>query len=305
MAAPAWAASDEAAHTRAAIDGFVRAAAALEQGDRAAAAQNLDGMSASVTGLRTSAARYSELARTMESACQTRSVAVVNEIQATYQQEQQKQDELAQLQARSQNLEAQAQQLQSDIARVNAERQPLIGEAKYRNRCSSEPGLWFEGGNRCWEFSFQDAFNNRYEHVNKHLGDLQRQQQHLLQVRGNLAQERARLQNEANQASNRKAELETQRRRLESLDRATRAAATTLSNIVLFWSNAETIMQGRMSNGIELLRDVVPALDKTSDAPVFEDFDKRQMRSLRDTMLDFSQSIDSGKNFISSDLACK
>jgi hypothetical protein len=27
--------------------------------------------------------------------------------------------------------------------------------------------------------------------------------------------------------------------------------------------------------------------------------------ALRDTMLDFSQSIDSGKNFISSDLACK
>jgi hypothetical protein len=305
MATPASAASDEAARTRAVIDAFVRAAAALDRGDRATAAQDLDGMATSVSTMREVAARYSGLAQTMGSACQARSVAVVNEIQTTYQQEKQKEDELAQLKARSQNLDAQSQQLQSDIVRVNAERQPLIEEAKYRNRCSSEPGLWFEGGNRCWEFSFQDAFNNRYKHVNNHLADLQREQQNLLQVRGDLAQGRARLQNEANQARNRKAELEAQRRRLESLDRATRAAATTLSKIVLFWSNAETIMQGRMSNGIELLRDVVPALDKTSDAPLFDDFDKRQMRSLRDTMLDFSQSIDSGKNFISSDLVCK
>ena len=305
MAAPAWAASDEAARTRATIDAFVRAAAALEHGDRATAAQDLDGMAASVGSLREVAARYSGLARTIGSACQTRSVAVIDEIQTTHQQEQQKQDELAQLQARSQNRDAQWQQLQSDIGRVNAERQPLIEEAKYRNRCASEPGLWFQGGNRCWEFSFQDAFNNRYQHLNDHLADLQRQQQSLMQVRGDLAQDRARLQNEANQARNRKAELEAQRRRLESLDRATRAAATTLSNIVLFWSNAETMMQGRMSNGIDLLRDVVPALDQTVDAPVFDDFDKQQVRSLRETMLAFAQTIDAGKNFLSSDLACQ
>jgi len=58
-------------------------------------------------------------------------------------------------------------------------------------------------------------------------------------------------------------------------------------------------------DGIELLRDVVPMLDKTVDAPLFDDFDKQQIRSLRDTMLDFAQSADSGKNFLSNDLACK
>ncbi len=305
MATPATAASDEGARTRAVIDAFVRAAAALERGDRATAAQDLDGMAASVSSMREVAERYSGLAQTMGSACQARSVAVVNEIQTTYQQEKQKEDELTELKARSQNLDAQSQQLQSDIGRVNAEKQPLIEEAKYRNRCAAEPGLWFQGGNRCWEFSVQDAFNNRYQHVNDHLADLQRQQRNLLQVGGDLARESARLQNEANQARNRKAELEAQRRRLETLDRATRAAATTLSDINLFWSQAETMMRGRMSNGIELLRDVVPALDKTAEAPLFDNFDKQQVRSLRDTMLDFAQSIDSGKNFLSSDLTCK
>jgi predicted nucleic acid-binding Zn-ribbon protein len=305
LASQASAASDEAARTRAALEAFARAAAALEHGDRATAAQDLDGMAASINSLREVAARYSGLAQTMGSACQERSVAVIDEIQTTHQQERQKQDELAQLQTRSTNLDAQWQQLQSDTGRVNAQRQPLIEEAKYRNRCAAEPGLWFEGGNRCWELSAQDLFNNRYQHVNDELADLQRQQQNLLQVRGDLAQERARLQTEADQARNRKAELEAQRRRLESLDRATRAAATTLSSINMFWSKAETIMQGRMSNGIELLRDVVPMLDKTVDAPLFDDFDKQQIRSLRDSMLDFAQSADSGKNFLSNDLACK
>src|SRR6185437_3894955 len=164
MAAPGWAASDEAARTRATIDAFIRAAAALEHGDRATAAQDLDGMAASVGSLREVTARYSGLAQTMGSACQARSIAVINEIQTSHQQEQQKQDDLAQLQARSQGLDAQWQQLQSDIGRVNTERQPLLEEAKYRNRCAAEPGLWLQGGNRCWEFSFQDAFNNRYQH---------------------------------------------------------------------------------------------------------------------------------------------
>jgi predicted nucleic acid-binding Zn-ribbon protein len=302
---PALAASDEAARTRAAIDTFVRAAAALEHGERDTATQTLDGMTASVESLRELAARYSGFAQQAQSSCQARSIAVTGEIQSTYQREQQTEDELSQLQARSRNLDAQLQQLQSDIVRVNTERQPLVDEANYRNRCASEPGLWLEIGNRCWELSFQDAFNNRYQHVNNQLTELQGRQQNLQQVRGDLTRDNARLQNEANQARTHKAELEAQRRRLEGLDRATRAAVTALSDINLFWAQAEAIMKGRLSNGIELLRDVVPALDKAVEAPLFDDFDKQQIRSLRNTMLDFAQSVDSGKNFLSTDLACQ
>jgi DNA repair exonuclease SbcCD ATPase subunit len=305
VATTGWAGSDDAARTRAAIDAFTRAAAALEQGNRATAVQSLDGMAASLTGLREVAARYGDLAQNAQSACQARAIAVTNEIQSTYQQEQEKTEELGRLQARSQNLDAQLRQLQSDIARVNAERQPLIEEAKYRNRCKDDWKLWLEGGNRCLEFSFQDAFNNRYQHVNDHLADLQGQQQRLSQEQQNLAGDLGRLQNEANQVRDRKGQLEAQRRRLEGLDRAARAAVATLSDINLFWAQAEAIMQGRMSNGIELLRDVVPALDKDVEAPMFDDFDKQQIRSLRVAMLDFAQSVDSGKNFLSSDLACQ
>jgi uncharacterized phage infection (PIP) family protein YhgE len=127
----------------------------------------------------------------------------------------------------------------------------------------------------------------------------------LSQEQQNLAGDLGRLQNEANQVRDRKGQLEAQRRRLEGLDRAARAAVATLSDINLFWAQAEAIMQGRMSNGIELLRDVVPALDKDVEAPMFDDFDKQQIRSLRVAMLDFAQSVDSGKNFLSSDLACQ
>ena len=160
VATPGWAGSDDAARTRAAIDAFTRAAAALEQGDRTTAARSLDGMAESVTGLREVAAQYGDLAQKAQSACKARAIAVTNEIQSTYQQEQGKTEELARLQVRSQNLDGQLRQLQSDIARLNTERQPLIEEARYRNRCKDDWKLWLEGGNRCWEFSFQDAFNN-------------------------------------------------------------------------------------------------------------------------------------------------
>jgi len=39
--------------------------------------------------------------------------------------------------------------------------------------------------------------------------------------------------------------------------------------------------------------------------PVFDDFDKQQIRSLRVAILDFAQSVDSGKNFLAFDLACQ
>jgi hypothetical protein len=304
LAAPAGGSPDEASRTRAVIDAFVRAADALERGDRAGALRDLDGMAASVTSLRASAERYRTLARTMESTCQTRSVAIVNEIAATYQQQQRKEAEAADLEARSRNLGAQLQQLQSNIAALQARMQPLIEEANFRNACASDAWFYFKTG-RCWELGFKDLFENRYRHLNNEAADLNRQQQNARQERGRLDQERRLRTNEANEARNRVAQLEAQRRHLESLDRATRGAATSLSDITLFWAQAETIMQGRLSNGIEMLRDVVPSLDRTADAPVFDDIDKRQIRSLRDTMIDFSQSIDSGKNFLSSDPECK
>ena len=45
--------------------------------------------------------------------------------------------------------------------------------------------------------------------------------------------------------------------------------------------------------------------DKAAEVPVFDDFHKQQIRSLRDAMLDFAQSIGSGKNFLYADLASK
>jgi hypothetical protein len=39
--------------------------------------------------------------------------------------------------------------------------------------------------------------------------------------------------------------------------------------------------------------------------PVFDDFDKQQIRSLRDTMLNFAQSVASGRNVLSYTLTCQ
>ena len=56
---------------------------------------------------------------------------------------------------------------------------------------------------------------------------------------------------------------------------------------------------------VKSLRRLLDALDQTTPAPDFIDFRiPQRARSLRDTMLEFGRSLNSGQNFLISDAAC-
>lgn len=303
-AAPPAHATGEEAQTRAAIDGFVRAAQALEAGDRGSALTILDGMAASVTTLRQSAERFKVRAGEVEAACRQRSVAIVDEIGRTYQQQRDKEAEQQELQGQIRNLDAQLQELNNRSIALSNQRAVFLEEATFRQKCAADGWFYFTTG-RCWQLGFQDLFENRVNRINNDARELSRQQQDARETRARLDGARAQRVSDAEAARQRAAQLESDRRRLETLDAAARGAAVNLSDIVVFWSGAENTIRLRFAEGVDLLRELLPALDKTADAQAFDAADRRDIRTLRDSMLAFSRSVDAGNNFLQSDHVCR
>ena len=248
--------------------------------------------------------RDQNLARQVQSACEARSLSIITEIQTTYRQQMDKEAELADLQAQLENTEAQLRQLDNDKAALDAQMAPMIEEANFRERCADDGWFRFKTA-RCWELSFRDLFENRYQHLNDQLADINRDWQSTYELRDRLTRQRYDLGEQAGQARNRAAQLEAQRRELEVRDAAARAAVTTLSDIYLFWSLAETLIRQTLGGEVKSLRRLLDALDQTTPAPDFIDFRiPQRARSLRDTMLEFGRSLNSGQNFLISDAAC-
>lgn len=304
LAATAHGAADEAGQTRAAIDGLVQAAGALERGDRDAALQSLDAMAASVATLRDSAEGYRGRAQTMEQTCQNRSIAVVDEIANTHALQRQKETDLANLQPRFASLDAQLRQVGERKDALDQREREILDDLNFLEDCNRR-GFWYYAfTGRCIKLGWRQEFQGGFWLDTTERADINNQLTQLSAQRSELTGEQGRLRGEEADARSRITQLEADRRRLEILDRATRAAATTLSDIALFWSQAEIVIRQRLAGDIAMLRTLLPALDKTGPAPAFDDYEKQDIRSLRDTMFDFSRSLDAGRNFLASDLAC-
>lgn len=314
IACSAWAVSGwatdlprggQADRTRATIQAFVNAAAALERGDPATtAAQHLDGMSTAVASLRATAVEYSGLARQMQANCANRRVDAMNQVQQAYHQVQQEEEEERRLQAELRGLDERSRYTLSMLERLGREMQPVIEEIKFVNQCNSDAGFAIKTP-KCWEAAFKQVFTNHYDRLNNDMRQLAALRDSLLRDREKLNGELHRTHEEANSARRRIQELQGLIPHLENLGNAAGQAMTTLSDIEIFWSDADTILQGRVSGDIRRLRNAVQVLNRPAPAVLFDDFNQKRIQSLRNTMLDFAQSVDSGKNVLSNNLACQ
>jgi hypothetical protein len=286
------------------IDTFTRAAAALETGDSQAADQLLARMAALAASLRASAERLRAQAETGRAACEKRSLAVVAEISQTYAEEKALDHDVQTLAAQQADLNAQHAKLASDAAVLEAQMVPLRAEAQVRKRCAESVAGWFENFGTCMSLGFQDLFERRVDHLNNEARDLQRRRQELRAQAAALDQRLAARRAEKAQKERRARDLAAHRQRLEGQDRALRAAVTSLSDITVFWGRAESLAAVRVGSRVAVLKDLLPLLDQTSNRPVFDAYDREEIRSLRTTMLDFSRTLDAGTNFLLSPAIC-
>jgi hypothetical protein len=184
-------------------------------------------------------------------------------------------------------------------------KQNELGEQSVsRYKCQTGSGWYNFKTADCWKFSFEDMFTNRFAQLQRDAAELNRQKTEFSQTRSALDAERSQRLAEAAQTRDRITQLEADRRRLEILDqRHPRRRDQPLGHRAVL-SRAEIVIRQRLAGDIEMLRTLLPALDKTGPAPAFDDYEKEDIRSLRDTMVDFSRSIDAGRNFLTSDVAC-
>ncbi|WP_144186776.1 hypothetical protein [Elioraea rosea] len=307
LAAGGARADDQRAQTRAALNALEQATVALERGDTGEAAFLLAYMSDSVKALNATAQRYRETARAAEQQCQARSVALISAIETNHarQQELERQDE--QLGA---EIRVQREQVENYLAGqgpLGARAREIREEIHFTALCINDNGFYYDTRNfgRCFVKVWESRTSTRIGQLNDELNDLSRRYM-ALQNAINAAEEKQRmLQSELAVHRTETAELRAQRAGLEQQDRAVRLAVVALSDVTVFWDKALSLLGVNVANRLGLLKDLLPTLDVTSHVPVFDDYDRSEIRSLRATLHDFATSVDERDNFLLAPAICQ
>jgi DNA repair exonuclease SbcCD ATPase subunit len=174
-------------------------------------------------------------------------------------------------------------------------------EVRIRADCKSRfaEGIFYSWD--CWRLSFQDVFANRVTQLNNDITDNARQRNDIEAARRNLHGQLNDQERRLNEARGRKAQLEKQRTQLEQQVKVLKAAVVRLSEASSFWTDTATLIGSRITS-IETLQQGVQLLMKranqTTASPVFDTYDKEEIRSLEKTLIDFARTLDDRTNIL-------
>ncbi|WP_291298889.1 hypothetical protein [Elioraea sp.] len=305
LAAGGARADTQQALTHAALDKLVRATEALERGDTGDALFYLVYMQNEVNNLSATAQQFRQSARTAEQQCQARSLQLISAIETNYARQRELERQDAQLEA---EIRVQRDQAARDAATLTTTAQLAEihrQETVFRARCKSDNAFYYEHFGQCFIRVWEDRFTTRAEQIQHEVDDLTRRSQALAAAINEAVKHQQALQDELAQHKGEESLLQAQRPVLEQQDRAVRLAITSLSDVTVFWDTALSLLTVNVANRLGLLRDLLPTLDVTSHAPVFDDYDRAEIRSLRATLLDFAKTVDNRNNFLSTPTICR
>jgi len=105
----------------------------------------------------------------------------------------------------------------------------------------------------------------------------------------------------AREASAPKVQLESQRETLDKQSKTLRAAVVSLSDASMFWTDTARLIDSKITS-IETLQQnlqiLVGRASKSSSSPVFDRYDKEEVRSLEATLVDFARTMDNQTNIL-------
>jgi hypothetical protein len=306
LAAAGVRAEDQQAKTRAALAALVQATVALERGDTGEATYLLVvPMGDAVRALGATAQQYREAGRSAEQQCQARSLQLISAIETNHARQRELERQDAQLEA---EIRVQRDQAARDAATLTTTAQLAEihrQETLFRSRCKSEDAFYYANFGQCFIRVWEDRFTTRAEQIQHEVDDLTRRGLALQAAINEAVKHQQALQDELAQHKGEESLLQAQRPVLEQQDRAVRLAITSLSDVTVFWDRALSLLTVNVANRLGLLRDLLPTLDTTSHAPVFDDYDRAEIRSLRATLTDFAKSVDNRNNFLTTPTICR
>lgn len=280
------------------FDALKQSATALEQGDVRKAQALLAGIKSSAETLRGTAERFANQAAETEKLREAEARDVTTKITETYQAELAADKEVRNLQPKIADLTTQLEK--ANVTRNALEAQAVVyrRDQQMRQECKAHfaEGIFYSG--ECWRLAFTDPSGQRL--VND-INDNNRQRNNIETARRDLNGQLYTQQRQLNEARARKEQLEAQRRVLEQQSKTLRAAVVTLTNASFFWKDTVTLIGSKITS-IETLQQSLQILAKrakgTSTAPVFDKYDKEEVRTLEATLIDFARTLDNNTNIL-------
>lgn len=275
-------------------------AAALQQADPGKAQALLTQIRSSAESLRTTAAQYQTQAAAAEASRQKELIALAQQIDDTYAAEKKANAEVLALSTNIASLNAQYQAGVAQLAKLQEDWRRLMEEARLSHECNNRWDKGFFYG-PCWELAGAQLFNNRLSQWHTDKADIENRSRPLMNdINSKMAERRAKEQ-ELSATRTRKAQLEVDRQRLHARQEALRKAVVHLTDASTFWRDIVTLAGSGITSVQTLQSDVemlVKRAQRTASVPVFDQYDRQEIRTLEATLLDFARTLDSRTNFL-------
>jgi hypothetical protein len=283
------------------FDALKQSANALERGDTESATALLGGIKTAAQTLLATAEHYGRQAAESEKQREEEARAVIEQVTQTFRAEEAAGSQVRELTASVADLNAQLQAANQLRSMLETHAALYRQEVRMRQECRAQPleGFFYSG--ECWRLSFADVFENRWIHLNNAIAGNNTQRNNIESALRDLNRQLASQQNLLRETGARKAQLESQRQALHRQAGVLRAAVVSLGDASLFWMDTVTVIGSRIDS-IEMLQQNVRLLmrraSRESPAPVFDSYDKEEVRSLEATLLDFARTLDNQTNIL-------
>jgi chromosome segregation ATPase len=283
------------------FDALKQSATALDRGDLGKAQALLAGIKSSAETLRGTAGQFSKQAADSAKLREAEARDVTAQITKTYAAEQAADKEVRDLEPKIADLSKQLEKANATRRELDAQAAVYQQEVRMRQECKNHfaDGIFWSG--ECWRLSFQDLFANRWRNLNNDIEGNNRQRREIENARNGLSSQLVNQQRRVNEMRSHKAQLEAQRHRLEQQVKTLKAAVVNLTDAAAFWTDTATLIGSRITS-IGTLQQSVQLLMKrasrTAAAPVFDSYEKEEVRSLEATLINFAQTLDKGTNIL-------
>jgi chromosome segregation ATPase len=283
------------------FDALKQSATALDRGDLGKATTLLAGMKSSAETLRGTAEQFAKQAEATAKLREAEARDMTTQITKIYAAEQAADKEVRNLEAGIADLSKQLEKANATKRELDAQAAVYYQEVRMRQECRSHfaEGIFWSG--ECWRLSFQDVFANRWRHLNNDIEGNNRQRNDIENARRDLTGQLNAQQGNLNETRRRKAQLEAHRAGLEQQVKTLKAAVVNLTDAASFWTDTATLIGSRITS-IGTLQQSVQLLmkraNRTATAPVFDSYDKEEVRSLEATLINFAQTLDKGTNIL-------
>lgn len=283
------------------FDALNQSSAALDRGDFARAQSLLAGIRSSAEALQGNAERFALQAKETDVRTEANARRTADLIAQTVQAEQAADREIQDLDGKIADSKVQIDR--ANQTRVDLENQMKVyqQEVAMRNECKSRfmDGLFWN--TECWRLGWADLTQNRVDALNRDIKDNVAQLSDIQSAQFDLTRRLSDQQERLRSAQTRKVQLEAELQELDQRIKTLKAAVVSLTNASFFWKDTATLIRSKVMSIDTLqqnLRILAGRAQATSTAPVFDSYDKEEVRTLQATLIDFARTLDKGTNIL-------